>query len=196
MKQDEAMRCQEQQQALGAAGQKLLMTVCRGMADNEQPPSDAQPLYNAIDGEIELYAVATEYEDREYHRLIKEIEAYDIKRTLFYDTAAFRSFVAGMSYDEGTRTEATPMTPLEAVIMDGQLAGARVCGKWYIWEGYQSDSLDTANTYQRNIFLPLGEKPRKTDYYSSTTIYGSDGEEDETIHRTFTAIEKRIATER
>ena len=96
-----------------------------------------------------------------------------------------------MSYDDDVREETVAADPSAVVIENGEIIGYIVTGSFYRWSGYNSDSRDDATKYEQKIFLPLGGELRETEYYSSTTIYGSDGEENDNVSYIHMAFQKK-----
>ncbi len=170
----------------------LLVTACHGAKGEIYPPYDyisgSNPYYSALDGEVEFYGVGMEYDSEKYAELLKEMDKYEIKQTVVYDNSAFQGFTSEISYDEGVRVNMLPFKPINAVVKNGKLAGATVRGQHYIWEGYQNDSREDADSYNHDVFIPICGAPRETEYCNSTTKYGSDGEEDNVNFRVFTEL--------
>ncbi len=148
----------------------------------------AIPLFDKIGGDECLYVTETP----DCGGNAANIEQYELKKVTSHDHASFQGFVAGMSYDEGVREEAVFPDPSAVVIENGDIIGYIVTGSFYRWAGYNSDSRDTATEYEQKIFLPTGGELRETNYYSSTTIYGSDGEEDDHVYYIHMAFQKKV----
>ncbi len=147
----------------------------------------AVPLFDKIGGNECLYVAETP----DCGGNVAKTERYELKRVTSHDYASFQGFVAGMSYDEGVRDEILPVDPSAVVIENGEIIGYAATGSFYRWSGYNSDPLDTATEYEQKIFLPLGGELRETEYYSSTTIYGSDGEEDDRVYYIHMAFKEK-----
>lgn len=151
----------------------------------------AVPLFDKINGSECFYAV--EMPDHIVNTV--NLEPYELKKVTSHDYASFQGFVAGMSYDEGVREEKVPIDPAAVVVENGRIIGYAADGSFYRWSGYNSDSRDTATEYAQKIFLPLGGELRETEYYSSTTIYGSDGEEDDHVYYIHMAFQRKEGNE-
>lgn len=147
----------------------------------------AIPLFDKIGGDECLYVAETP----DCGGNAAKIEQYELKKVTSYDYASFQGFVAGMSYDDGVREETVAADPSAVVIENGEIIGYIVTGSFYRWSGYNSDSRDDATKYEQKIFLPLGGELRETEYYSSTTIYGSDGEENDNVSYIHMAFQKK-----
>ncbi len=154
----------------------LICTVC------SEDTEGAEPLYDAVNGNICLHTVKKRYPKEVRDRFVKELNPLVIESVKVFDESNLQGFAGEISYNEGTLTE-TKRLKSSRIVVDGEkIIGGLVFGKFSI------DKEDYTKEEKKCIFLPLGGEPRETDYIYKLTVYGSDGEEDEHICRIYSSL--------
>ncbi len=156
----------------------LICTVC------SEDTKESEPLYDAINGEICLYTVKRRYAKEIRDRFVKELNSLVIERVKVFDESNFQGFAGEMSYNEGALTETERLKSSRIVVDGDKIIGGFVLGKLSI------DKDDYTKEDEKCIFLPLGGKPKESDYFYKLTVYGSDGEEDEHVCRTYSSLKQ------
>ncbi len=145
---------------------KDIATVC------DENTEGAEPLYDAVDGEICLYTVGKRYTDEECERWEKELKSLMIKKTVAFEET---------DPNVADKTTTERLTAGRVVVKDGEIIGGYEFGE---------QTARTNRIIRHFVFLPLGAEARKTELSYKSISNDSDEKEKEYIYHTWCSLEK------
>ena len=143
-----------------------IATVC------DENTEGAEPLYDAIDGEIRLYTVEKRYTDEECERWEKELKSLVIKKAVVFEEA---------DPNVADKTTTERLTAGRVIVKDGKIIGGFVVGE---------QTARTNRIIRHSVFLPLGAEARKTELSYESISTDSHKEKKEYIYNTWSSLEK------
>ncbi len=155
--------------------EQLFWTVTDAATDG------ADPLYNAVDGDICLHVIKQSYPAEEGNRLAEACRQLVIRTD---NSSGGGDGYGQASQNMSSGAEAQALSPDCAVVRDGAVIGAVVKGSW------NQRIISDRESYACRIFLPIAGKPQKIEYTYSYDVYVFDGTSSEYSRRVYATVER------